>query len=150
MPDDRARTLLLYLRRYGDRYSLDALRRQMAADGHSEAEIEAAIEDWQAEKSGSKPVWKLAVPVALLNLLLTAVVIWSILNEIGSTPGTPGAVLAATLWSTLLVEFVGGLILMFFPRRRRLALGLLFGFLLYLGLGVLSAGGFCLFLMAQS
>jgi hypothetical protein len=150
MLEKRAEILLPYLRQNGDRYSLDALRRQMATDGHGEEAIEEAIRAWQAETAGRQPIWKLALGVGLVNVLLTGGVALAAVNAFGhALQDEIGTTLLVVLMVALAVEAVGGLILLFMPRHARLGRALLAGFGLYAGLGILSVGGFCLFWAVQ-
>ena len=146
MPEDRPDPALLYLRQYGTRYNLDALRQQMAIAGHSEPAIEAAIAAWQAESAGREPAWRLGLQIFIGNLVLAGAWVALLLN----TSGRTGAAIGVALPLALGIEAIGGLILLFFPRHRRLGRALLLGFGSFLGLVILPLGAFCLYEISQS
>lgn len=145
MPDDLNWKLLLYLRQHGHRYSLDALRRQLSAEGYAEPEIAAAIQVWEAEKPPAGPsVWKPALLIALGNLVLAVATALIVAADAGRTgTAAPGVILPLALGT----ELIGGLILVFVPEHRWLGRALLLGLGLFLGLVVLTVGSFCLFVL---
>lgn len=148
MPDERAEKLLAYLRLYGERYTVEALRRQMLSEGYSAEEIDAAVQQWSEEQRNEKgSVWGPAFLVALGDIALTALTTWAGMSEIGNNPPwwNPSRFMAMALPFILIAQMGFGMGMLFFPSKRRWGRILLFGFVVYIGLSILAGGVFCLY-----
>lgn len=150
MPEENLDLMLSYLRENSGRYSLEALRGQLLAAGHSPEAADRAIAEFRAQAPPpEKPAWRLALLVAAVNLALLGV---SFLLSISSLQDLPEFAIATIILNVpvlCLAEIVGGAVMMAFPVKRRLGKGLLFGSLLFIGVTILAVGGFCLVLLAS-
>jgi peptidoglycan/LPS O-acetylase OafA/YrhL len=148
MPDENLETMLSYLRENSGRYSLEALRGQLLAAGHSPEAADQAIAELRAQSPPPEPSsWRLALLVAVVDLALLGVVVAMVL----SMPGIPDDLLTAALLglpALYFAQFVAGAVMLSLPARRRLGKGLLLGGLLFVGVGILAVGGFCLFIFS--
>jgi hypothetical protein len=87
--------------------------------------------------------------VAAVDLALLGVVI----AMVASMPGIPDDLLTTALIglpSLYFAQLVLGAVLLAVPAKRRLGKGLLLGGLLFVGIGILAVGGFCLVMFAGS
>jgi hypothetical protein len=148
MPEENLDTMLSYLRENSGRYSLEALRGQLLAAGHSPEAADRAIAEFRAQSPPpERPVWRLALLVAAVDLVLLGAVI----AMAASMPGLPDDLLTAAfliLPALYFVQLVAGAVMLALPARRRLGKGLLLGGLLFVGVGILAVGGFCLFIFS--
>lgn len=149
MPEENLETMLAYLREHSGRYSLEALRGQLLAAGHSPEDADRAIAEFRAQgPPPEKPVWRLALLVAAVDLALLGVVVALVLSMPGSSDELLTAVFLG-LPALYLAQFVTGLVMLFVPAKRLLGRGLLFGVLLFVGVTILAVGGFCLVMLAS-
>lgn len=150
MPDDQLDILVAYLRQHGDRFVIDALRRQMLSEGHDAALVEEAIRIYQAEKPAPppRPYWPLALGIAFLNLAgciagFGSMAAFNVSDRVMAS-------LASLLLISLALEPVAGVVLiMAGGPLRRIGMGLLLGSVFFFSGILLLAGGFCLFFLAM-
>lgn len=149
MPDENLETMLTYLREHSRRYSLETLRGQLLAAGHSPEDADRAIAELRAQgPPPEKPAWRLALLVAAVDLALLGVVVALVL----SMPGSSDELLTAVFIGLPVLycaQFIAALVMLSVPAKRRLGRGLLFGFLLFVGVMILAVGGFCLVMLAS-
>jgi hypothetical protein len=150
MPDENLETMLSYLRENSGRYSLEALRGQLLAAGHSPEAADRAIAEFRAQSPPpERPAWRLALLVAAVDLALLGVVV----AMVASMPGIPDDLLTAALIglpALYFAQLVIGAVMLAVPAKRRLGKGLLLGGLLFVGVTILAVGGFCLVMFAGS
>lgn len=152
MPEDQSELLLAYLRQHGDRFAVDALRKQMLSEGHDPALVEEAIAAYQREKPAppARPLWPRALGIAFLNLAAVILVIGLIAVFESEMPSSAVSSLFLLLAAVLILEpVVGAVLILAGGPRRRPGLGLLLGWVLFVGAMLLLLGGFCLFLFTQ-
>lgn len=152
MPDDQLDLLVAYLRQHGDRFAVDALRKQMLSEGHDPALVEQAIQVYQAEKPAPpvRPLWPRALGIAFLNLAAVILVIGLIAVFEAEMPSSAVGSLFLLLAAALILEpIVGVVMVMVGGPLRRLGMGLLLGSVLFFSGILLLVGGFCLFFMAS-
>lgn len=149
MPEENLETMLSYLRENAGRYSLEALRGQLLAAGHSPEAADRAIAEFRAQSPPPEPpAWRLALLVAAVDLAILGVVV----AVFFSMPEIPDSWVAAVFFGLPALGFaqlVSGAVMLAFPERRRLGKGLLFGGLLFVGLVILAVGGFCLVILTE-
>lgn len=149
MPEENLETMLSYLREHSGRYSLEALRGQLLAAGHSPEAADRAIAEFRAQgPPPERPVWRLSLLVAAVDLALLGLAVALVL----SMPGFDDAVVTAALLglpALYFVQLVTGLVMLFLPAKHRLGKGLLLGGLLFVGVTILAVGGFCLVILAN-
>ncbi len=138
--------ILAYLRENHGRYSLAALRRQLLENGSDPVDVDWAIRIFQQENPAARPrVWPKALLVLAVNAVLAAIT-----AGVGAARG--GDVLSAlglVLFLLGCAEFLAGFVLAFPEKTRLLGFGLLFGFFLSVGLGILALGGVCVYFLSQ-
>ncbi|HSF43229.1 MAG TPA: hypothetical protein VLT87_25740 [Thermoanaerobaculia bacterium] len=148
MPEENLETMLAYLREHSGRYSLEALRGQLLAAGHSPEAADRAIAEFRLESPPlERPAWRLALLVAAVDLALLGIV-FLVSISLENLPDFAIATVLFSLPTLCLAELVGGAVLLAFPAKRRLGKGLLFGGLLFVGVTILAVGGFCLFIFS--
>jgi peptidoglycan/LPS O-acetylase OafA/YrhL len=147
MPDENLEIMLSYLRENSGRYSLEALRGQLLAAGHSPEAADQAIAELRAQSPPPEPSsWRLALLVAVVDLTLLGVVVAMLFPG----PSEPLlTILLAGLPALYLIQFVAGAVMLALPARRRLGKGLLLGGLLFIGVGILALGGLYLVIFAN-
>lgn len=148
MPDERAEKLLAYLRLHGERYTVEALRRQMLSEGYGAEEVDGAVQRWTEERRVERGgVLGRSFLVGLAGVAYTVLAFWMGTTGIGNNPPWwhPSQLLAIALPFLLMAQVGVGLGMLFFPRWQRRGRILLFGFLWYLALAILTGGGFCLY-----
>jgi hypothetical protein len=151
MPDERAEKLLAYLRQHGERYTVEALRQQMLSEGYSAEEVDGAVQRWTEERRVEPGgVLGRSFLVGLAGTAYTVLAFWVGLTDIGDNPPWwhPSELLAIALPFLLMAQIAAGLGMLFFPRWQRRGRILLFGFLWYLALAILTGGGFCLYVIS--
>jgi hypothetical protein len=149
MPDPQLDLLVAYLRQHGDRFAVEALRRQMLSEGNDPALVEEAIRIHQSEKPAPppRPVWPLALGIAFAHLAVLAV--------LGGLAVQFDHLIPERAWSALLLlpvllllePIVAVVLIMMGGPLRRTGLGLLLGWAFFVGGVILLLGGFCLFLV---
>ena len=149
MPEENLETMLAYLREHSRRYSLEALRGQLLAAGHSPEAADRAIAEFRAQAPPpEKPAWRLALLVAAVDLAVLGVIVALAFLE----PNLPDFFVGVVVFGLpvlCLAEIVGGAVMLAFPEKRPLGRGLLFGGLLFVGVMILAVGGFCLVMFAS-
>jgi hypothetical protein len=139
MHDKDLTALLAYLKENESRYSLDALRVQMAKAGHAPDGVEQAIAVFQGRlRPPEAPAWPLAIGVALLDLLLA----WGLIvlfQRLGT--GRVSCVATVLLPMIYLGQILAGVIALAAGRDRQGRI-LLLGVLLFCGLIVLILAAF--------
>ena len=149
MPEENLEIMLSYLREHSGRYSLEALRGQLVAAGHSPEAADRAIAEFRMESPPpERPAWRLALLVAAVDLAYLGITFFAFISQ----QSLPDFILSAIGFSIpvlLLAEIVGGAVMLAFPNKRRLGKGLLFGGLLFIGVMILVVGGFCLVILAN-
>jgi hypothetical protein len=149
MPEENLETMLSYLREHSGRYSLEALRGQLLAAGHSPEAADRAIAEFRTESPPlEQPAWRLALVVAALDLAYLGVTFFVFISQ-QALPEFILSIIGLSIPVLLLAEIVGGAVLLAFPAKRRLGKGLLFGGLLFVGVTILAVGGFCLVMLAS-
>jgi len=149
IPEPSPDPILDYLREHSGRYSLSALREQLLQSGYDPAAVDRAIavfQDQQPPPVPRQPVWRKALQITAANAVLIAVAI-----GIGAS-GFNETVLSALGFTLFLLgcgELLGGFVLAFPEKTRPWGLGLLFGFFLTVGLGILVLGGVCIYFLSQ-
>lgn len=151
MNDPSLDPLLAYLRQHSGRYSLEALRQQLLQNGYDPAAVARAIQVYQQESPAGprEQVWPWVLKVVMVNAALVAAGFLGIASG-GSRTEMVSEVILLALFGVAVVEFVGGLVLILARRKSSLGYGLLLGFLLSVGLGILVLGGFCVYMISQS
>lgn len=150
MPEENLETMLSYLREHSGRYSLEALRGQLVAAGHSPEAADRAIAEFRMESPPpERPAWRLALLVAAVDLALLGVT-FLLFMSLQHLPDFALAVIGLSVPVLCLAEIVGGAVMLAFPAKRRLGKGLLFGGLLFVGVTILAVGGFCLLILANN
>lgn len=148
MPDENLETMLSYLREHSGRYSLEALRGQLVAAGHSPEAADRAIAEFRAQAPPpEKPAWRLALLVVAADLAVLGLLVALAFAE----PNLPDFLIGVAVFALpvlCLAEIAGGAVMLAFPAKRRLGRGLLFGGLLFVGVMILAVGGFCLVMLA--
>lgn len=149
MNDRQVETALAYLNENAGRYSLEALRGQLLRTGYDPATVDQAIRIHQEgdpappkSRTGRKILLVVAVNAALVAIGI------AIANLPGITEEAL-TVLGIGLFLVACAEFLFGLLMCFFEQTRSWGLGLLLGFLLFVGLAFLLLAGFCLYVFAN-
>jgi hypothetical protein len=140
MTDPGLDPILAYLREHAGRYSLPALREQLVRSGYDPARVDEAMAVYQ-EQNPPAPrsrIWPKALLVLAVNSVLIAV-------QLTPLSGPASNVLGSILFFLFCAEFVAGLALSFRAASRSWALGLLVGVLFTIAVGILAAGGLCLY-----
>jgi hypothetical protein len=139
MDEKDLKALLAYLKENASRYSLDALRAQMAKAGHAPDEVEQAVAVFEGRlRPPEPPAWPLAIGVALLDLLLA----WglaALFQRLGT--GRVSCAAAVLLPMIYLGEILAGVIALAAGRDRQ-ARALLLGVLIFCGLVLLILAAF--------
>jgi hypothetical protein len=139
MHDKDLKALLAYLKENAPRYSVDALRAQMVKAGHSPAEAEEAIAVFQGRlRPPEGPAWPLAVGIALLDFLLSWLLV-TLFQRLGTGKVSCGA--AALLPLIYLGQVVAGVAALAAGRDRQ-GRALILGFMLFCGLVLVILAGF--------
>lgn len=152
MPENQLDTLVAYLRQHGDRFVIDALRKQMLSEGHDPVLVEEAIAAYQREKPAppDRPLWPRALGIAFLNLAVVILVIGLVAVFEAKMPYSAVSALFLLLAAALILEpVVGAVLILAGGPKRRPGLALLLGWALFAGATLLLLGGFCLFMMVQ-
>ena len=149
MNDQNLEKVLAYLNEQSGRYSLGALRQQLLQTGYDPVIVDQAIQIHQGNdaalpkpRTGRKVLLVLAVNAALAALLIAVANVPGITEEVLS-------VLGVVFFLVACAEFLCGLLMCFFEKTRSWGLGLLLGFLLFVGLSLLLFAGFCLYAFAN-
>jgi hypothetical protein len=139
MDEKDLKALLAYLKENASRYSLGALRVQMAKAGHAPDEVEQAVAVFEGRlRPPEPPAWPLAIGVALLDLLLA----WglaALFQRLGT--GRVSCAAAVLLPMIYLGEILAGVIALAAGRDRQ-ARALLLGVLIFCGLVLLILAAF--------
>jgi hypothetical protein len=139
MHDKDLKALLAYLKENAPRYPVDALRAQMVKAGHSPAEAEEAIAVFQGRlRPPEGPAWPLAVGIALLDFLLSWLLV-TLFQRLGTGKVSCGA--AALLPLIYLGQVVAGVTALAAGRDRQ-GRALILGFMLFCGLVLVILAGF--------
>jgi hypothetical protein len=139
MHDKDLKALLAYLKENAPRYSVDTLRAQMVKAGHSPEEADQAIAVFQGRlRPPEGPAWPLAIGVALLDFLLSWLLV-ILFQRLGTGKVSCGA--AALLPLIYLGQIVAGVAALAAGRDRQ-ARALLLGIMLFCGLVLVILAGF--------
>ena len=139
MHDKDLKALLAYLKENAPRYPVDALRAQMVKAGHSPAEAEEAIAVFQGRlRPPEGPAWPLAVGIALLDFLLSWLLV-TLFQRMGTGKVSCGG--AALLPLIYLGQVVAGVTALAAGRDRQ-GRALILGFMLFCGLVLVILAGF--------
>lgn len=135
-------TILTYLQTHSDRYSLEALREQLLQAGYLPDEVERAIRIFlQGEQSPPPRLWPKSLILGVIDAVLLIFVIRLISSSGSSSEGSQWVTDLAYLYG---FQVLAGLVLSF-PRPTRLwGFGLVLGFCLFVGTGLLVLTGSCL------
>ncbi|HSK74864.1 MAG TPA: hypothetical protein VLQ45_00270 [Thermoanaerobaculia bacterium] len=146
MPEENLETMLSYLREHSGRYSLEALRGQLLAAGHSPEAADRAIAEFRAQgPPPEKPAWPLALLVVLADFVLLGVAAAIfVLSAEGWFKKDLGTIVFFGVPALCLAQIVVGVILFAVPDMRRLGQALVFGGLIAPGVGLLAFAGLCL------
>lgn len=139
MHDKDLKALLAYLKENAPRYSVEALRAQIVKAGHSPAEAEEAISVFQGRlRPPEGPAWPLAVGIALLDFLLSWILV-TLFQRLGTGKVSCGG--AALLPLIYLGQVVAGVTALAAGRDRQ-GRALILGFMLFCGLVLVILAGF--------
>src|SRR4051812_36888310 len=142
MDDASLEPILTYLRIHSGRYALEALREQLVQNGYAPDEVERAIRIFlQDEKSPPPRLWPKSLILGVIDAVLLILVIRLATSSGSSSEGSQWVTGLAFLYG---LQILAGLVLSF-PRASRLwGFGLVLGFCLFVGTGLLVLTGSCL------
>jgi hypothetical protein len=141
MDESSLEPIVTYLRSHSDRYSLEALREQLVQTGYAPDEVERAIGIFvQGEKSPPPRLWPKSLILGVIDAVLLIIVIRLASFSGPSGDGSQWLMDLAFLYG---LQILAGLVLSF-PRASRLwGFGLVLGFCLFVGAGLLVLTGTC-------